>query len=102
MLENIAQRKDIYSITVENSTTNRIPCTQEHQENSVLGCRSVFTRLISIRLKAAPFIITIVQVYAPTTDYDDDQVKGFYDRLQEIIDKVDKKDIRTGRLAQTH
>ena len=33
--------------------------------SAVLGCRPVFSRLISIRLAAAPFNITIIQVYAP-------------------------------------
>ena len=34
---------------------------------AVLGCRPVSSRLISIRLRAAPFNITIIQVYAPTS-----------------------------------
>ena len=41
--------------------------------NSVLGCCPISSRLISIRLRAAPFNITAVQAYAPATDYDDDQ-----------------------------
>ena len=61
--------------------------------NSVLGCRPVSSRLISIRLRAAPFNITVIQAYAPTTDYDDDQVEEFYTQLQKIVDGVDKKDI---------
>ena len=34
-----------------------------------MGCRPVSSRLITIRLKASPFNITIIQAYAPT-DYD--------------------------------
>ena len=33
--------------------------------DAVLGCRPVSSRLISIRLRASPFSITIIQVYAP-------------------------------------
>ena len=62
-------------------------------KSSVLGCRPVSSRLISIRFRAAPLSITIVQVYAPITDYDDDQVKEFYNQIQETIDKVQKKNI---------
>ncbi|XP_068224983.1 craniofacial development protein 2-like [Palaemon carinicauda] len=62
-------------------------------KNSVLGCRPVSSRAISICLRAAPFNITIVQAYTPTTDQDDDAVEAFYSQLQETIDKVDKKDI---------
>ena len=62
-------------------------------KDSVLGCHPISSRLISIRLSSTPFNITIIQAYAPTTDYNDDQVEEFYTQLQEIIDKVDKKDI---------
>ena len=44
---------------------------------AVLGCQPVFSRLISIRLRAAPFNITIIQVYAPTSGHDDSEVDHF-------------------------
>ena len=34
--------------------------------NTIMGCRPVSSRLITIRLRAVPFNITIVQAYAPT------------------------------------
>ena len=61
--------------------------------NTVMGCRRVSSRLIVIRLRASPFNITIIQAYAPTSDYDDDVVEDFYDHLQEILDQFPKKDI---------
>ena len=60
---------------------------------AVLGCRLVSSRLISIRLRAAPFNVTIVQVYAPKSGHDDNEVDNFYRQLQEIIDQTPKKDI---------
>ena len=39
------------------------------------------------------FNITIIQAYAPTIDYDDDDIEDFYDQLQEVIDQAPKKDI---------
>ena len=59
----------------------------------IMGCRPVSSRLITIRLKASPFNITIIQTYASTTDYDDDGIEDFYDQLQEVIDQAPKKDI---------
>ena len=53
--------------------------------NTVMGCRPVSRRFITIRLRAAPFNITIVQVYAPTSEYDE--------TLQNVIDQAPKKDI---------
>ena len=60
---------------------------------AVSGCQPVSSRLISIRLRAAPFNITIIQVYAPTSGHDDSEVDHFYQQLQETIDKTPKKDI---------
>ncbi|XP_072033407.1 craniofacial development protein 2-like [Amphiura filiformis] len=62
-------------------------------KNAVLGCCPVSSRIITIQLQAAPFNITIIQVYVPTSDYDDEHVETFYTQLQEVIDKVKKKDI---------
>ena len=53
--------------------------------NTIMGCRPVSSRLITIRLRAVPFNITIVQVYAPTSDYDGNEIKEFYDQLQNAI-----------------
>ena len=58
-----------------------------------MGCRPVSSRLITIRLEASPFNITIIQAYAPTTDYDYDDIEDFYDQLQEVIDQAPKKHI---------
>ena len=61
--------------------------------NAIMGCRPVSSRLITIRLKASLFNITIIQAYVPTTDYDNDDIEDFYDQLQEVIDQMPKKDI---------
>ena len=63
--------------------------------DAVLGCRLVSSRLISIRLRAAPCNIIFIhcQVYAPTSGHDDSQVDYFYQQLQETIDQTPKKDI---------
>ena len=58
-----------------------------------MGCHPVSSRLITIRLRAVPFNITIVQAYAPTSDYDDNKIEEFYDQLQNVIDQTPKKDI---------
>ena len=61
--------------------------------NTVMECRPVSSRLITIHLRAVPFNITIVQAYAPSSDYDDNEIEEFYDQLQNIIDQTQKKDI---------
>ena len=58
--------------------------------NTVMGYRPASGRLITIHLKAVPFNITIVQAHAPTSDYDDDEIKEFYEQLQNVIDQTPK------------
>ena len=44
-------------------------------KNTALGCQPVSSRLMTIRLRAKPFNITVAQVYAPTTDYGDEYIE---------------------------
>ena len=60
--------------------------------NTVLGCRLVSSRLITIHLRAVPFNITGLQAYTLTSDYDI-EIEEFYDQLQNVIDQTPKKDI---------
>ena len=41
-----------------------------------------------VRLRASPFNITIIQVYAPTSSYDDSEVDEFYRELQSLVDQT--------------
>ena len=43
----------------------------------VIGCRPISSRLVTVRLRSSPFNITIIQVYAPTSSYDDSEVDEF-------------------------
>ena len=58
-----------------------------------MTCCPISSRLITIRLRASPFNITIIQVYAPTSNYSDDDVEYIYEELQRVLDKTPKKDI---------
>ena len=61
--------------------------------NTVIGCRPISSRIITIHLMVVPFKITIVQAYAPTSDYDDYEIEEVYNQLQNVIDQTPKKDI---------
>ena len=58
-----------------------------------MGSHPVSSRVITIRLRAVPFNITILQAYAPTSDYDENEIEEFYDQLQNVIDQTPKKDM---------
>ena len=42
--------------------------------------------MISVRLKGKPFNITVIQVYAPTSNAEEAEVKRFYEDLQELLE----------------
>ena len=60
---------------------------------SVIGCRIVSSILMTVRLRASPFNITIIQVYAPTSSYDDSEVDELHRELQSLVDQTPKQDI---------
>ena len=61
--------------------------------NCVMTCCPISSRLIAICLRASPFNVTIIQAYAPTSNYSNDDVEYFYEELQKVLDKTPKKDI---------
>ena len=48
---------------------------------------------MTVRLRASPCNITIIQVYALTSSYDDSEVDKFYRELQSLVDQTPKQDI---------
>jgi len=61
--------------------------------SSIISCTPVSSRHISIRVSAKPQNLIIIQVYASTSDYDDDQIEEFYEQLKNVISKTPKNDI---------
>ena len=48
----------------------------ERVKNAVLGCNIKNDRMISVHFQGKPFNITVIQVYAPTSNAEEDEVKG--------------------------
>ena len=46
--------------------------------NAVLGCSLKNNRMMSVRLQGKPFTITVIQVYAPTSNAEEAEVEQFY------------------------
>ena len=49
--------------------------------NAVFGCSLKNDRMISVHLQSKPFNITVIQVYAPTSNAEETEVKWFYEDL---------------------
>ena len=61
---------------------------------SVLGYETVNDRIITIRIQGRALNITIIQVYAPTTEATESDIEDFYSSLQETFDAAPSKDIK--------
>ena len=48
-------------------------------QNSILGCNLKNDRVISVCFQAKPFNITVIQVYAPTSNAKEAEVEQFYE-----------------------
>ena len=60
--------------------------------NTVLGCNLKNNRMISVRFQGIPFNITVIQVYAPTSNVEEAEVEWFYEDLQYFVKLIPKKD----------
>ena len=49
--------------------------------------------MISVHFQGKPFSITVIQVYAKTTNAKKAEVKGFYEDQQNLLELTPKKDV---------
>ena len=49
--------------------------------------------MISVCFQGKPFIITVIQAYAPTSNTEEAEVEWFYEDLQDLLELTAKKDV---------
>ena len=54
--------------------------------NAVLGCTLKNDRMISVCFQGKPFNITVIQVYAPTSNAEEAEVEWFCEDLQNLLE----------------
>ena len=62
-------------------------------QNAALECNLKNDRIICVHLQGKPFNITIIQVYAPTTNTEEAEVEQFCEDLQDFLELTCKKDV---------
>ena len=62
-------------------------------QNAVLGCNLKNDRMISVRFQGKPYSITVIQVYAPTSNAEEAEVEQFYEDLQDLLELTPQKDV---------
>ena len=61
--------------------------------NTVLGCNLKNDRMTSVHFQGKPFSITVIQVYAPTSNAEEAEVEWFYEDLQDLLELTPQKDV---------
>ena len=61
-------------------------------QNAVLVCSLKNNRMISVCFQGKTFNITVIQVYAPTSNAEEAEVERFYEDLQDLLELTPKKD----------
>ena len=63
-------------------------------QNAVLGCSLKNDRMICLCcFQGKPFNITVIQVYAPTSNTEEAEVEGFYESLHDLLELTPKTDV---------
>ena len=58
--------------------------------NAVLGCSLKNDRMISVHFQGKPFNITVIQVYAPTSNAEEAKLVQFYEDVQDLLELTPK------------
>ena len=61
--------------------------------NAVLGCNLKKDRMISVHFQGKPFIITLIQVYASSSNAEEAEVEQFYEDLQDLLELTPQKGV---------
>ena len=61
--------------------------------NAVLGCSLKNDRIISVHFQGKPFNITVIQVYALTSNAEEAEIERFYEDLQDLLELIPRKDV---------
>ena len=82
----------IYYCGLESLRRNGVAITVNRRvRNAVFGCNLKNDRMISVCFQVKPFNITVIQVYAPTSNAEEAEVEWFYEDLQDLLELTPKK-----------
>ena len=56
-------------------------------------CNLKKDRMISVHFQSKPFNITVMQVYAPTSNAEEAEAERFYEDLQDLLELTTRKDV---------
>ena len=67
-------------------------------QHAVLGCNLKNDRMSSVHSQGKPFNITVIQVYAQTSNAEEAEVELFHEDLKDLLELTPPKDVHHRRL----
>ena len=87
-------------MTIISTTVGKNPLEEMEQpsqstrvQKAVFGCNLKNDRIISVHFQGKPFNITVIQVYAPSSNAEEAEVEWFYEDLQDLLELTPPKDV---------
>ena len=68
-------------------------CTQSTKESKMQYSDVISKTMISVNFQGMPFNITVIQVYALTSNAEEAEVEWLYEELQDLLELTPKKDV---------
>ena len=62
-------------------------------QNAVLGCSLKNDRMISVSFQGKPFSISVIQVFAPSSNTEEAEIEWFCEDLQDLLELTPPKDV---------
>ena len=81
-------------MTIISTTVGRNPSEVNIRvQNAVLGCNVKNNKMSSVQFQGKAFSITVIQVYAPTSNAEEAEVEQFYEDLQDLSELTPQNDV---------
>ncbi|CAF1426895.1 unnamed protein product [Adineta ricciae] len=62
-------------------------------KKALIGYNPINSWIITARFNASPFKMTVMHVYAPTSTFSEEDIEAFYNDIDEVLSKTDKRDV---------
>ena len=79
----------MFTLAISFLTTSNLPWFMEL--NAIFRVNLKNDRMTSVHFQGKPFHFTVIQVYAPTSNAEEDEVERFNDDLQDLLELTPKK-----------
>ena len=83
----------IYDCGQESLRRNGVAIMVNKSLKRSLGWNLKNNRMISIHFQGKPFILTVIQAYAPTNNAEETEVEWFYEDLEDLLELTPNKDV---------